>query len=593
MKPLVVLVAVLALLTSCPDLMCAQASHNSQANGLTVDDILSLVQHGISSDQVVGLIQRNPSSFDLSIQTIDRLKRAGVPTAVIDAMLKSRANARNPQENAPTPEPSKPNDIPSPDIHPAPANPGSAAPIPVQTNKPQVVPEVSGSQLTASSATRLQQAKSAQIPPDSWVPPTRGTDPGCPFAGKKNVAKVELDYDTGSSSLSRFGRSGMYCFALRNANPLYDWVITLNVSEPTGNPFDLFNDAIQILTKLSTGASSAKPTPLPGVTPAKGACPDLGDVTQKSTTLKQALTVMAPAKDTGGKIPYISNQKTENDWQTLQSAFGDFEHAVKTLANGLPDTADQSCDSVLQQAELIILDDYPKLRAQYRDLATRLAKPDTIYYERSLEATSSADLVATPSYAGTADGSKTFHFEPSFGILSSSAGFLLTELPARSYSSATAPDPSDATKTQNVLKVDYGSGIRPALAVLLTGNVPQVNRRNYGLGVSAGPVFDISSGKADTSRLGFFGGVSIRLTPWIFLTPGVHVGEFADFPPGFTHAGQVIPPNTGTPTATKRYTARFAFAVTFKLKDLGASTVSDQTKGQGAQAAQPAGGNKK
>jgi hypothetical protein len=177
--------------------------------------------------------------------------------------------------------------------------------------------------------------------------------------------------------------------------------------------------------------------------------------------------------------------------------------------------------------------------------------------------------------------------------LSSSAGFLLTTLPARSYSSATAPNPSDPTETQNVLKVDYGSGIRPALAVLLTGNLPQVNKRNYGLGVSAGPVFDIANGKADTSRFGFFGGISLRLTPWIFLTPGVHVGEFADFPPGFTHAGQVIPPNTGTPTGTKRYTARFAFALTFKLKDLGASTTTDQTKGQGNQPTASAPANKK
>jgi hypothetical protein len=145
----------------------------------------------------------------------------------------------------------------------------------------------------------------------------------------------------------------------------------------------------------------------------------------------------------------------------------------------------------------------------------------------------------------------------------------VTRLPARSYASATAPDPADPTKARNVLRVDNNDGLRTTLAALLTANAPWVNSRNLGLGVSAGPVFDISSGRADTSRFGFFGGLSLRVTPWAFLTPGFHFGEFADFPQGFTRPGQVIPDNTGTPTANKRYTARFAFGVTFKLKDLG------------------------
>jgi hypothetical protein len=593
MKIGLMLLAISALVACYPAAMCAQDPHAPQTHGLTVEDILSLVQHGIPADQVIGLIQRNPSYFELSLQTIDNLKRAGVPPTVIDAMLESRGNAPSVQTNPPLPEPSRPNDIsPPPNIHPAPVKAGSAGPTSRQTNGPITTGRDSGSQAPANSAARFQEAKSVQIPPHPWLQPTRQADPGCPITthGKLNI--VDLDYDSGSSSASRLGRSGMYCFALRNANPLYDWLVTLNVSEPTGNPFDLLNDAIQTLTKLSTGASSAKPTPSPGKEFAKGVCPDLSDVTQKATALKQALAGMVPRKDNNGKVAYISLQKTQKDWQAVPEAFSNFEHAVNVLVSSLPDSPDPSCDSILQQAESIIVDDYPKLLAQYHELSDRLAKPGVIYYEQPLEATATADLVATPSYAGTADGSKTFHFNPSFGILSSSAGFLLTELPARSYTSATAPDLSDPTKTQNVLKVDYGAGIRPALTVLLTGNVPQVNSRNFGLGVSAGPVFDVSNGKADTSRFGFFGGVSVRLTPWIFLTPGVHVGEFADFPQGFTHSGQLIPPNTGTPVATKRYTARFAFAVTFKLKDLGASTGGDQTKAQGAPSAQPAAGGK-
>jgi hypothetical protein len=87
-----------------------------------------------------------------------------------------------------------------------------------------------------------------------------------------------------------------------------------------------------------------------------------------------------------------------------------------------------------------------------------------------------------------------------------------------------------------------------------------------------------SSGKADTSRFGFFGGPSLRVTPWIFLTPGVHLGEFAGFPQGFNRPGQVIPANTGTPIPTKRFTGKFAFSITFKIRDLGASTGSNEAK---------------
>jgi hypothetical protein len=286
-------------------------------------------------------------------------------------------------------------------------------------------------------------------------------------------------------------------------------------------------------------------------------------------------------------MAYVPFAKSLSDWKTVQDAFSAFEHAVKATVDHLPPEDVDDCPA-LATAEDLILTDYPKLRNQYKDLATRMSRPSVQYHEQPLENTLAADLVATPSYDKTAAAAKTFHLNPSFGIVSSSAGFILTQLQARSYSSATAPDPTDSTKTQNVLKVDYGAGTRPALAVLLTGNIPQLNTRNYGFGISAGPVFDISNGKADTSRFGFFGGGSLRVTPWIYLTPGVHVGEFADYPQGFTHAGQVIPANTGTPNATKRYTTRFAFAITFKLKDLGASSSSsDQTKQPGGTTQKP------
>ena len=382
---------------------------------------------------------------------------------------------------------------------------------------------------------------------------------------------------------------------MRDANPLYDWNLELNVSEPTGNPFDLIKDAIDNLSKLASGAAAAtsgKPSPLPTQPGVKACTLKTDDVTVKAKALKDALDSVVQ-KDGNGKVIYVPVGTTNKAIAAVTDAYNAFEKSVQDLQTALKDDSNLACDnSLLTTAIGIVLDDYPKTKKDYQALLERTSRPDERHLERPLDPYSSADLVITPSYAGTALTARTVHFDASFPILSSSAGFLLTELQARAYSSATAPDPNDPTKTQNVLKVDEGSGIRPALTVLLTGNMPQVNRHNFGLGVSAGPVFDISNGKADTSRLGFFGGLSLRVTPWIMLTPGVHVGEYADFPQGFTHPGQLIPANTGTPAATKRYTARFAFAITWKLKDLGSST--GQGQGQQSQSGnqKPAGSGK-
>lgn len=560
----------------------------TQARGLTIDLVVKLVQAGVPQERVVDLIQQTPGYFDLSLEIIDSLRIAGIPTVVLNAMLKAGRNGQSLPPAPPVPQPGpialqpSPNaqNPPPPDIHPGPGptGPGGAGGgggVGGSTGG-NTGPTLSG------PAERSPQVKAARIPPDPWKPPDNAKDPGCPTLKQGKSRRVDLDYDTGSSSASRLCDTGLYCFALRNANPLYDWAITVNVTEPTGNPFDLLNDSITALKSLATGAAAATttaaakpPTPNP-----LGVCLiDLSDVTAKATNLGQLLSALAPGKDSSGKVIYVPLAATRKNWQPVPDAFNAFEQAVQKLQTAYLNSA--GCDaSLLRQAEAIILDDYPKVRAQYQSLATKLSNPTVVYYERALDATDTADLVATPSYAGVASNAKTFHFNPCFGIVSGSAGFLLTRLPARAYASATSPDPNDPTKTQNVLRVDYGAGIRPALAALLTANIPQVNFRNYGLGVTAGPVFDISNGKADTSRFGFFGGLSLRLTPWVYLTPGIHFSEFADFPQGFTHPGQLIPANTGTPTPVKRFTGRFAFAVTFKIKDLGAPTGGAQTKTQ-------------
>ena len=424
----------------------------------------------------------------------------------------------------------------------------------------------------------------------------------CPLVSGKQT-QVQLDWDSGSSSASRLARSGQYCFVVQGVNNvLYNWSFALNVPAITSTPLDLLTGAIQTLSNLSIGTAAATtaaakktPTVVPGAPPPPACQPSLDDVNTKSAALNQALAALVPAKDSNGKIPYTSLASTAAAWAPVPAAFNAFEQAVGGVIANLPaDDSRQDCADIYAQAESIVLDNYPAIRKQYLDLSARANSKHVAPYQASLENTLPADVVVTPDYNGqaTSAGSKTFHFEPNFGILSSSAGFLLTTLAARSYSSVTAPSSASGATTQNVLGVNYGAGVRPALVVLLTGNVPSLNTRNWGIGVSGGPVFDISNGKADTSHFGFFGGLSLRLTPWIYLTPGVHIGEFADFPQGFFYPGQVIPANSGTPAPTKRYTARFAFSLTFKLKDLGASTSNNQSNGANtaAKAGQPAGG---
>jgi hypothetical protein len=55
----------------------------------------------------------------------------------------------------------------------------------------------------------------------------------------------------------------------------------------------------------------------------------------------------------------------------------------------------------------------------------------------------------------------------------------------------------------------------------------------------------------------------VHLYRSFFLTPGIHIGQFADYPAGF-HQGSVIPSGFGSLTPVTRNTAHFAIGITFK-----------------------------
>lgn len=406
--------------------------------------------------------------------------------------------------------------------------------------------------------------------------------------GISSANYVYLDWRTGIISPSRLKRSGKYCFVLSNANTiLYSYNFTVNVQEPQGSPLGILKDAITAIKDLKPAGAA------PAAAFKAGECslkPYLATLKQTSTELETALSAMLPATS-NGKIASITLETTQAAWVPVETKFKGFAAAAIALETHLGHLPDGDvCQTSITDAQAALKDFY-QAHAAYVSLKGRVNNPPEARFNDDFDSTSAYDVIVREQYEGrqTAADAKTYHLNAAYSIISSSAGFMLTQVPARSYSSVTAPNPANPTTTQNVLGVDFAGGRRLVLTALLHYNFPFFVQRQIGFGVSAGPVFDISGGKADTSRFGFFAGPSVRLSQWVYLTPGFHVGEFADFPPGFSGPGQVIPTGTGTPTPVKRYTTRFAFGITFKVKDL----VGSNSGGSGSSSPAPQSGEKK
>lgn len=180
--------------------------------------------------------------------------------------------------------------------------------------------------------------------------------------------------------------------------------------------------------------------------------------------------------------------------------------------------------------------------------------------------------------------SKTFSF-PGTDILTLSAGALFTSIPDRSYQTRKTPD-----STQNVLAVEGNSRFTPGVVALLNYSLGplHLDGETTGLALSAGPVVRFGT-QSNSSTLGFFAGISGHLYHRIYFTPGIHFGQFADFPVGF-HNGSTIPANFGELTPLKRWTGRFGFAITFKAKDfsgLGQSNTASVKSSDSSTATKP------
>lgn len=160
--------------------------------------------------------------------------------------------------------------------------------------------------------------------------------------------------------------------------------------------------------------------------------------------------------------------------------------------------------------------------------------------------------------------SRTAKLSASCDILTFSAGPLFTEIQNPTYNSR--PNPNGAGQ---VLSIENGGQFRPTGVGLLNYNWPALNNGwlldPIRLGISTGPVFQSSQNSA--SVFGWFVGGSVSIYKYLVLSAGEHFGQFAGPPFGLSN-GQPIPPNYGNLTASLRYTARFAFGITFRTNDI-------------------------
>ena len=470
---------------------------------------------------------------------------------------------------------------------------GAAPPPPVTTKKPPVT-AINGAAPTA--ATTQGPAPPSMSFADAIKQITNPADPNYPSTPQPSTGFCSdgstqiLVHSGGGASQSRLGRQGKYCFVLDQVNlPLYDYAFTGVVPAVVQSPIDILESAASIATGFTvSGAGGGSPsTPVP--TPASGTCSvALDGVTSAASQFSRALTLIDPGKDSNGKVNgsvlYVTTKAAFD--KSVTPSFRSFEREVGLIiaSMGTDPSAQPNCSDTFPKAQTIVFN-YLQAREQYLTFLGKINTSQEVMYEQTLQPYEPFVLTESISYSGAATNvaNQTFSFDPSYSLISSSVGFMVTELPSRSYTSGTAPNPtSPTTSTEDVLVVNGLKGLRPTIDALLNVNVPELNNRNCGLALSVGPVFDISNGKASTSNFGLFGGISVRVTDYLYITPGFHFGQFADFPQGYTAAGQVIPPNSGTPTPVTRYTARFGISLSFKVKDLYSPKATSSAKSGGS-----------
>jgi len=158
--------------------------------------------------------------------------------------------------------------------------------------------------------------------------------------------------------------------------------------------------------------------------------------------------------------------------------------------------------------------------------------------------------------------------------------------------STTVSVPPDSTCNFSIIESYNGTATKPPQTVQFVAGQPRMtlsagalvselqarsystNKESVGTALSLGPVIRVGS-QSTSFPVGFFAGGSLHISHLVYLSAGAHIGQFSDYPAGFTSAGQVVPSGFPTPVGQDHTSVRFAFALTLKAKDLsglGSST---------------------
>jgi|GEM_PF-1512061 len=177
--------------------------------------------------------------------------------------------------------------------------------------------------------------------------------------------------------------------------------------------------------------------------------------------------------------------------------------------------------------------------------------------------------IAVSEYANgqiTGDGkAREFTCEIKSAALSLSAGVLVSTIGGREYNVRAVPSTGangqTANTTYNALTVDNRTNVQPVGVALLNYQLPG-GRWAERWNISAGPTFRLG-GASGQSPFGFFSGVSFDLWKRLFITPGAHLGQYSDFPVGYSE-NSFVPAGLGNPVPVKRWTVKFGVAITFR-----------------------------
>jgi len=387
-------------------------------------------------------------------------------------------------------------------------------------------------------------------------------------AGAQDVV-IDWSTQTLTASPAKVHNTMVVNVRLNNANTLlYDYKIDITA---TPRNQDDFGKIVDLLTKA--GALGAPP---PTATTCQSA---LHEAENSVANLKGVLaTKNTPVyPDQGnGKYASVKVANTVAYWKASVQPQDDLlKQNVTTLRAALAQVPPTCTPTDVSAATDFLIKTYGPLRAFLDSFERQLDAPHQVVVPVTLSPENDYKIVVTESYEGkaTEGGTQTLTFSPESDILTLSAGTLLTAVQNRTYTSGALPG-----QTGNFLLVSGNSPIRPILVAQLNYRIPKASWDSFGFALSTGAALQFTGGNSGVSNVGFFGGASVHLWRRFYVTPGIHVGEFADFPPGFTAPNQPIPSGFGQLNPNKRWTARFAIGITYKTLDFTKFTSGSGSK---------------